>query len=219
MGHRRSMRRLGALLLIVVVATAACSDDDAADEATPDEASPASGGPPEWPAPPDPEERTSAAGLELEVTEQLAVHRHSHLDVFFNGDSVTVPAGVGIVTDDPSVQSFDDPGGTGYGLSEDCDNPCISPLHTHAVSGILHTESAGDELHTLGQFFVEWGVELDEECVGDYCSPDTDIAVYVNGDLVSGNPADIELADQTQIAIVIGTPPEDIPDTADFTQT
>jgi len=212
------MRRLVALLLAVVVAAAACGGDDATDEATADEASSASGPPPEWPAPPDPLERTRAAGLEPELREQLQVHRHSHLDVFFNGDRVTVPAGVGIDISDPGVQTFDDPGGPAYGGIEECENPCISPLHTHDVTGILHTESTSDEFRTLGQFFVEWGVRLDDNCVGDYCAPETDIAVYVNGDRDSGNPADIELADQTEIAIVIGSPPEDIPDTADFSQ-
>ena len=211
------MRRLLALLLAVLVTAAACGDD-ATDGATTDEASPASGPPPEWPAPPDPLERTRAAGLEPEVREQLQVHRHSHLDVFFNGDSVTVPAGVGIDITDPGVQTFDDPGGPAYGGIEECENPCISPLHTHDVTGILHTESTSDEFRTLGQFFVEWGVRLDDNCVGDYCTPETDIAVYVNGDRDTGNPADIELADHTEIAIVIGSPPEDIPDTADFSQ-
>jgi hypothetical protein len=211
------MRRLVALLLAVSVAAAACGDD-ATDEATPDEASPASGALPEWPAPSDPLELTRAAGLEPTLHEQLQVHRHSHLDVFFNGDSVTVPAGVGIDISDPGVQTFEDPGGPAYGGIEECENPCISPLHTHDVTGILHTEAASDEFRTLGQFFVEWGVRLDEDCVGEYCSPETDIAVYVNGDRVSSNPADIELTDQTEIAIVIGSPPEDIPDTADFSQ-
>ncbi len=152
------------------------------------------------------------------MREQLQIHRHSHLDVFFNGDSVTVPAGVGIDISDPGVQSFDDPSGPAYGGIEECENPCISPLHTHDETGIVHTESASDELHTLGQFFVEWGVRLDDDCVDDYCTPETDVAVYVNGDRVPDNPADIELTDQTEIAIVIGSPPEDIPDTADFSQ-
>jgi hypothetical protein len=212
------MRRLVALLLAVFVAAAACGGSDATEQTTADEASPASGPPPEWPAPPDPLERTRAAGLEPTLHEQLQVHRHSHLDVFFNGDSVTVPAGVGIDITDPGVQTFDDPGGPAYGGIEQCENPCISPLHTHDVTGILHTEAASDEFRTLGQFFVEWGVRLDDSCVGDYCTPETDIAVYVNGDRQSGNPADIELEDQTEIAVVIGSPPEDIPDTADFSQ-
>jgi hypothetical protein len=35
--------------------------------------------------------------------------------------------------------------------------------------------------------------------------------VFVDGEAFSGDPADIELADQLEIAIVIGSPPEEIP--------
>jgi hypothetical protein len=75
----------------------------------------------------------------------------------------------------------------------------------------LHTESAADQPNTLGQFFTEWGVTLTAQCVGGYCSPDASIQVFVDGEPFSGDPADIELADQLEIAIVIGTPPEEIP--------
>jgi len=54
--------------------------------------------------------------------------------------------------------------------------------------------------------------------VRDYCTADTDIAVYVDGDRFHGNPADIPPTDQTEIAIVIGSPPVRIPDDADFTR-
>ena len=39
-----------------------------------------------------------------------------------------------------------------------CDKPCISPLHTHDVTGIIHTESSTHKDNTLGQLFVEWNV-------------------------------------------------------------
>jgi hypothetical protein len=96
-------------------------------------------------------------------------------------------------------------------------NPA-SPLHTHDETGMLHTEVATHEILTLGQYFLEWGVRLDGDCVGDYCTPATDIAVYVDGDRFRGNPADIPLTDRTEIAIVIGSPPERIPDDADFSR-
>jgi hypothetical protein len=163
-------------------------------------------------------ERTRAAGLEPERREQLQTHRHTHVDVFFNGDPVTVPAGIGIDISDPGVEHFDDPGGPSYGGIEECVNPCISPVHTHDETGIVHTEAASDDLSTLGQFFIEWDVRLDASCVDDYCTTDTDIAVYVDGDRFHGNPADIPLTDLTEIAIVIGSPPERIPDDADFSQ-
>ncbi len=76
---------------------------------------------------------------------------------------------------------------------------------------MLHTESATAEAHTLGQFFTEWDVALTDECVADYCAPDTEIAFYVDGELFEGDPATIEIADHREIAIVIGTPPDDDP--------
>jgi hypothetical protein len=54
-------------------------------------------------------------------------------------------------------------------------------------------------------------VQLDENCVGGYCRPDANIAVYVDGEPYEGDPADIELRDLREIAIVIGTPPAEIP--------
>ena len=171
---------------------------------------------PEWPAPDDPIERTIEAGLTPEVKEQLETHRHSQLDVFVDGEAVPVPAGIGIDITDPGVQHFPDDGA--YGGIEECTNPCISPLHTHDETGMIHTEAADNTLLTLGQLFTEWGVRLDDECVGEFCESETDIAAYIGGEEYEGDPADIELDDQLVIAIVIGTPPDQIPATADFSQ-
>ncbi len=90
-------------------------------------------------------------------------------------------------------------------------------LHTHHQTGIIHTESSSPEPNTLGQFFVEWGVLLSDSCVGEKCSP-TPIAIYVNGELHAGDPGAIELTDHKEIAIVIGTPPAQIPSTVDFSK-
>ncbi len=168
-----------------------------------------------WPAPSDPMERTVAAGMEPEPKEFLVNHVHSHLDVFIDGRPVLIPAGIGINIEDPKVRTFQDP--IGYGGIELCDQPCISPLHTHDESGILHTESKAAEPHTLGQFFTQWGVELSDSCVGEYCDP-TPIAVYIAGEPYEGDPAAIELTDGKVIVIVVGTPPAVIPSTADFSE-
>jgi hypothetical protein len=172
---------------------------------------PAEGAAP-WPAPPNPLELTKEAGLEPERKESLIFHVHAHLDVFVDGKPVTVPAGIGINTADPGVQhgTLED-GSEAYGGIELCDQPCISPVHTHDDSGVVHTESAFHRLNHLGQFFTEWGVRLDADCVGGYCKPDTSVAVYVDGEPYERDPADIELEDGREIAIVIGTPPAEIP--------
>jgi hypothetical protein len=58
--------------------------------------------------------------------------------------------------------------------------------------------------------------QVDDQCVGEFCSSNTQIAVYVNGQKVSGNPADIELKTHLEIAVVIGKPPDQIPSSWDF---
>jgi hypothetical protein len=166
-----------------------------------------------WPAPKDPMALTRKAGLVPEVNEHLEYHVHSHLDIFINGKKVKIPAGIGIDTKDGAVKSGRLPDGSiAYGGIVKCPKVCISPLHTHGDDGLLHTETTKPQPNTLGQFFVEWNVRLDKRCVGGYCKPDS-IAVYVNGKSYTGDPRQILLADRTEIAIVIGTPPKTIPKT------
>jgi hypothetical protein len=164
-----------------------------------------------WPAPKDPMRRTRLAGLVPEVNEHLTYHVHSHLDIFVNGKSVTIPAGIGIDTNDKAVKHSQLPDGSlAYGGIVKCPKVCISPLHTHADLGLLHTETTKPVPNRLGQFFVEWGVRLDPRCIGGYCKPGS-IRVYVNGKRYLGDPRQILLADQTEIAIVIGSLPKKIP--------
>jgi hypothetical protein len=172
-----------------------------------------------WPAPADPMARARAAGLVPETHETLVHHVHAHLDVFVDGRPVKVPAGIGIDIHDPAVHVFDIGGAKGYGgISTPCKTACISPLHTHDVTGIIHTESPTQVDNTLGELFTEWGVKLDANCVDRYCRPDTKIAVYVDGKPSTGNPRTIELTDREEIAIVIGSPPAEIPATGDFSE-
>lgn len=176
---------------------------------------PASGAAP-WPAPADPVRRTRAAGLTPERKETLIHHVHAHLDIFVNGKHQVVPAGLGINIHDPGVKAGKTPDGSiGYGGITLCDKPCISPLHTHTDTGILHTESASAVPNRLGQLFTEWGVALGRRCVGGYCRP-TSTEIYVNGKRYTGDPRVIQLTDHKEIAIVIGTRPKSIPRTADF---
>jgi hypothetical protein len=168
----------------------------------------ASGDAPEWPAPPKPMALTKNAGLEPERAEFFQYHVHAHLDVFFNGDPVTVPAGIGIDTTNPDVISDDQ----GVGLMGECSKPCISPLHTHATDGVLHTETQTVQPNKLGQFFIEWDVVLEPGHVDEY----SDMKVYVDGEEYDADPREIELSDGREIAIVIGTPPDEIP--SEFTQ-
>jgi hypothetical protein len=72
-----------------------------------------------WPAPGDATAQAKAAGLPMLGQEGQVLHIHSHLDVYVDGKTVTVPAEVGI----------------------DLVRQQISPLHTHDTSGVVHIES------------------------------------------------------------------------------
>jgi hypothetical protein len=152
------------------------------------------------------------AGLVPERYEHLTFHVHSHLDVFVGGKHVKVPAGIGIDIHNPGVHSGPIPDGSlAYGgIDPPCKAACISPLHTHADLGLIHTESSTPRPNTLGEFFVEWNVRLSKSCVGIYC---TGVRFYVNGARYDGDPRKILLANHTEIAIVVGTPPKKIPST------
>ena len=214
-----SVRRfvlLGCVVVAVVGVTSAAS-------ATPRSsgASSAQGPALQWPAPtPDRVVAlTQAAGLTAEKKESLQHHVHAHLDVFVDGKRVVVPAAIGIKTDDPAVKHYPVDGHTAYGRIDGCNEPCISPLHTHDVSGILHTESATAVDNTLGQVFTEWDVKLTADCVDTYCTPGNPIAVYVNGRKQPfADAANIALTDHKEIALIIGRAPSRIPKTADFSQ-
>ena len=164
-----------------------------------------------WAAPDNPLELTVKAGLQPERKETLIYHVHAHLDVLIDGRSALVPSGIGINITDPAVKHGEWNGNPTYGGIAGCDQPCISPLHTHDVSGVIHTESGTSTPNKLGQFFTEWGVAFGGSCVGQYCAPATQFAVYVNGTRYSGNVADIELTNRKEIAVVIGSVPKVIP--------
>jgi hypothetical protein len=202
---------------LLVLLLAGCGGKKAAAPAAPPVAAaptPAQGAVP-WPAPADPMKLTRKAGLTPETHEFVFLHVHSHLDVFVNGSPVTVPAGIGIAIHDPAVhQAKLKDGSIVYGyIDPPCAQRCISPLHTHDVYGILHTEAKKDQFNNLGEFFTEWHVRLDKKCVGGYCKPAAPISIYVDGKAYTGDPRQIGLENLREIAIVIGTPPTQIPST------
>ena len=109
------------------------------------------------------------------------------------------------------------PSTASYGGIEGCDTGCISPLYTHDLSGVIHTESPTEVDNTLRQLFALWDVELTVTCIAEHCTPDTPIEVDVDGTVISlAEAAEIPLLDGTEIAVVIGDPPSQIPDEGDF---
>lgn len=134
------------------------------------------------------------AGLPALPNERLEYHIHSHLDVFVDGKPQTVPPDLGI----------------------DRAAGVLSPLHTHDAEGIIHVENDKEADFTLGQLFVQWDVRLDAACVGSYCRSTTPVKYYVDGAEYTGDPTKILFEQHREIAIVIGAPPADIPDSYDF---
>lgn len=198
--------------LVIALLLAACSAGSSSSSAGSGPATTDAGGEvAAWTRPADPMSLAEEAGLTPDVKEYFDYHVHAHLDVFVDGEPVEIPGGIGIETTDPAVQTFG-PNGFGGIPETGCEQACISPLHTHDVDGVIHIEAPTDAEFTLGQFFEQLDVPLDASCVDEYCMPDTPVAVYVDGEPRSGDPADIVLGDGQEIAIVIGTPPDEIPD-------
>jgi hypothetical protein len=132
---------------------------------------------PPWPAPADASAAVNAAGLPMLSHEGNVDHIHAHLDVLVNGQPVTVPAGIGI--------------GSQRGT--------ISPLHTHDTSGVIHIESPIKRQFSLGEFFSEWQVSLNEDNIGALRARDgKTVRVFVNGTRRQGNPAAIMLHTTTR---------------------
>jgi hypothetical protein len=206
---RRASRLSVLFALVAIIVVSACSSSSS----TKGRVSKAGDAMP-WPAPSDPMRLARAAGLTPETAERLEFHVHAHLDVYIDGTHIVVPGGIGIDPSDPQVHSGLVNGLPAYGnINQPCAKPCISPLHTHDASGVLHTESPTPKENTLGQFFIEWDVTLDANCVGTYCKPGTPIAVYVDGKKFDGDPTTIPLSNQKEIALVIGKAPGTIPST------
>lgn len=90
---------------------------------------------PPWPLPADLAANMTAAGLAPASVAKF--HDHSHVDIFYNGDAVTVPALLGLTS------------------------TITSPLHTHKTDNVIHCEGLHWQILRLDQLFTEWGVPLD----------------------------------------------------------
>jgi hypothetical protein len=162
-----------------------------------------------WPLPADERAWVTAAGLPLYKLEQLFYHVHAHLDVFVDGQSIVVPAGLGTTSELRRILYQGHP--LVYAPTKPCKEGCIAPLHTHDDSGVLHTENDKRRSNNLGEVFTEWGVRFTADCIGGYCQITKPWFVVVEGQRFSGDPRTIELRNLEEIAVVIGKPPASIP--------
>lgn len=89
------------------------------------------------------------------------------------------------------------------GIGIDLEEEVISPLHTHTAAGIVHIEANEDARFTLGHLLTEWGV-----------SSDLPLKVYIDGKEVT-NGLETVIRPNTQMAMVFGTSPLEVPSTYD----
>ena len=130
-------------------------------------------------------------GIEGSSREMLQVHVHAHLSLFYKGQQIAVPYGIGIVQPFQVKNGFV---GTGAG---------IYWLHTHDATGIIHVESPDSRTYTLGQFFDIWGQPLDAQNVAGLQGS---VRAFVDGKAYIGSLRGIVLAAHRQITLEVGTP-------------
>ena len=124
-------------------------------------------------------------GIRCDQMESTNFHIHAHLAVFDHGKPVGVPSDVGR----PILAG------------------CLYWLHTHTSDGIIHVESPVVRSFTLGDFFAIWGEPLTKTQVASAkVRPGEQLAVWVNGARVAGDPRAIPLAQHTEITIDAGPP-------------
>jgi len=143
-------------------------------------------------------DRLFAIGLPALSKEGNLQHTHQHLEIYVNGNSVDIPAEIGI----NEAASF------------------IAPIHVHYTDSIIHVESPVKADFTLGQFFDIWGVRFTNDCLGSYCTDDTQkLQLFLNGQELTSNFRDLILEAHQEIVLTYGTPnqlPNPIPATFNF---
>lgn len=131
-------------------------------------------------------------GIEGSSQEMLKVHIHAHLALFYQGEQIAIPQGIGIVKPLREQSGFVG-GGNGFYW-----------LHTHDATGIIHVESPDERKYTLGNFFNVWGRPLADD---DVAGLKGKVQAYINGAPYKGHVRDIPLTAHAQITLVVGSPP------------
>lgn len=121
-------------------------------------------------------------GIPCETQEYSTYHIHAHLDVFVDGQHVTVPQYIGIM-----------------------DSKCLYWLHTHDTTGVMHIESPLQQNFTLNQFLDVW------RTTGTGAPPNGEPIIFINGQEVSTKLSDTDLGQHDEVTIVYGQTPPNIP--------
>ena len=130
-------------------------------------------------------------GIQGSSSEMFGTHIHAHLSLFYQGQQIAIPYGIGIVKPFYAQSGFV---GAGRGFYW---------IHTHDASGIIHIESPDKRKYTLGNFFDIWGEPLN---MGDVAGLTGELRAYVDGAPYFGDPRNIVLARHAQITLEVGKP-------------
>ncbi len=141
------------------------------------------------PALADPPTGSPVDGIRCDQMEGAVFHIHQHVTIVDHGKQADIPDDIGR----PIV------------------GQCLYWIHTHTGDGIIHVESPVFRTFTLGQFFDVWGQPLTATAVAGAKASKGQIRVYVNGNQYKGNPRSVELAQHTDIVILVG-PPYHVPE-------
>lgn len=129
--------------------------------------------------------RAAVDGVTCAVSETF--HQHALVSIYRNGSRLALPTSIGRAA-------------------------CHYELHTHDGSGVVHIETDLPKTFTLGQFFALWGQALTTTSVAGLAGTP---AYYVVDDekitRFTGDPATIQLKAHSEVLIVTGTPPTQVP--------
>jgi hypothetical protein len=133
-------------------------------------------------------------GIQCAPVEQLVYHIHAHLQVYVDGSPRQLPGAIGIVG--PAAERT--PEGPFYGATR-----CYYWLHTHTADGIIHVESPGFTIYTLGDFFDEWRQPLGSNAVATARGP---VTAFLNNKRWTRSPRAIPLLPHALIQLDVGHP-------------
>lgn len=135
------------------------------------------------------------AGVNCRQSLNNLYHHHVHLSMFVNGTQIALPRGTGMKN----------PGTNSFVYHADC----FYFLHTHDATGIIHIEPPTGSTYNLHQYFKIWGEPLSTNGFAGFTGP---VAVYIDGTLQPGvDPNTVAFSPYEEITLVIGTPPDWIP--------
>jgi hypothetical protein len=122
--------------------------------------------------------------IACQTNEQLTYHIHAHLSIYVNGQSVALPANIGIASD----------------------RSCIYWLHTHRTDGVIHIESPNVNKYALGTFFKMWEDYFSALGYPAQLNSTDGWQVYINGKPFSGDFHNIQLEEHQLITLAYNSP-------------